>query len=137
VSVSCSFGGLCNRLFFNDGNSFLRLLPFDGLVLDELFFGIDDENFIKTIRRRKTIKKFMIFGPFSGSFLEVERTDGNLLEVLVPSNVRLERVSSSMSVSNTSSRLVGKFSLFILDKYSITFALIAKFLCSLSFMMTM
>ena len=56
VFVSCSFGGLCNRLFFNDGNSFLCLLPFDGLVLDELSFGIDDENFIKTIRTRKTMR---------------------------------------------------------------------------------
>ena len=62
----------------------------------------------------------MIFGPFSGSSFEVERTDGYMLEVLVSSNVRLERVSGSMSVSNTSSRLVGKSSLFILDKCDIT-----------------
>ena len=50
------FGGICNRLVFNDGYSFLCLLPLDGLVLDELSFGIDDENFIKTIRSRKTMR---------------------------------------------------------------------------------
>ena len=41
---------------YNDGYSFLCLLPLDGLVLDKLSFGIDDENFIKTIRTRKTMR---------------------------------------------------------------------------------
>ena len=49
---SCSFGGICNHLFFIERYSFLRLLRLDGLVFDELSFGIDDENFIKTIRTR-------------------------------------------------------------------------------------
>ena len=101
-------------VLFNDGYSFLCFLPLDSLVLDELSFGIDDD--------------FSEVYDVLGSSLEEKRTDDNLLEVLVPSNVRLERVSSSMSVSNTSSRLVGKSSLFILDMYSITFSLIAKFL---------
>ena len=39
VLFSCSFGGICNRLFFNDCYSFLCPLPLDGLVLDELSFG--------------------------------------------------------------------------------------------------
>ena len=87
------FGGICNHLFFIERYSFLRLLRLDGLVFDELSFGIDDENFIKTIRTRKPCEpsvKFMIFGPFSGSSLVVERTDDRLLEVLVLFNVRLE-----------------------------------------------
>ncbi len=53
---SCSFGGIYNRLAFNDGYSFLCLLPLDGLVLDELSFGIHEEYFIKTIRTRKTMR---------------------------------------------------------------------------------
>jgi hypothetical protein len=56
VLFSCTFGGICNRLFFNDCYSFLCLLALDGLLLDELSFDIDDENFIKTIRARKTIR---------------------------------------------------------------------------------
>jgi hypothetical protein len=55
VLFSCSFSGIGNHLFFNDCYSFLCLLALDGLVLDELSFGIDDENFIKTIRTCKTI----------------------------------------------------------------------------------
>ena len=56
VLFSCSFSGICDRLFFNDGYSFLCPLPFDGLVLDEFSFGINHENFIKTIRSRKTMR---------------------------------------------------------------------------------
>ena len=55
-------GGICNRLVFNDEYSFLCLLSLDGLVLDELSFGIDDENFIKnkTVKGKKTKKGISI-----------------------------------------------------------------------------
>jgi len=56
VLFSCSFCGIGNRQFFNDGYSLLCLLRLDGLVLDEHSFDIDDENFIKTIRTRKTMR---------------------------------------------------------------------------------
>ena len=60
VLFSCSFGGIGNRLFFNDCYSFLCLLALDGLVFDEPYFGIDDENFIKTIKPCEPSVKFMI-----------------------------------------------------------------------------
>ena len=37
---------ICNLFVFKYRNSFFRLLAFHDLVLDELSFGIDDENLI-------------------------------------------------------------------------------------------
>jgi len=40
----------------NYSDPFLCLLALDSLVLDELAFGTDDENFIKTIRTLKSMR---------------------------------------------------------------------------------
>jgi len=46
ILLSRSLSVICNLFVFKYRNSFFRLLAFHGLVLDELSFGIDDENLI-------------------------------------------------------------------------------------------
>jgi len=61
---------------FSDRDSFL-CLRLDGLVLDELSFGIDDENFIKTEGLLLVTNKDILVAFYCVGTPKIGATDGN------------------------------------------------------------
>ncbi len=80
---------LFNKLLdvpFSDRDSFLCLLRLDGLVLDELSFGIDDENFIKTEGLLLATNKGILVAFYCVGTPKIGATDGNTFRCSIMDN---------------------------------------------------